>query len=238
MDHPALFDVDPVNIQDALPPLDPENYRADRGECEHPGLHPLSAYTYGCRCVGCIKYRSARWNRVKTGIPQPCKYPGCDKPKRRVQGSRYCEDHATSIKYKATGRSSPPPEMTCRLCASQFRGRLTRTHPFCQECNRKNAGLVRSALAHHVEFDRLVDWIERGTCELCQRPLYLGKGKGGSQGFAVDHDHGCCSGDKSCGTCVRGLLCTACNVSLGHIEALTARVGAIEIGRYLQPDSY
>lgn len=34
--------------------------------------------------------------------------------------------------------------------------------------------------------------------------------------FAVDHDHACCSGEKSCGKCIRGLLCYDCNFILGR----------------------
>lgn len=42
--------------------------------------------------------------------------------------------------------------------------------------------------------------------------------------FCVDHDHACCPGKKSCGACVRGLLCGGCNKALGLFNDDIGRV--------------
>ena len=34
----------------------------------------------------------------------------------------------------------------------------------------------------------------------------------------LDHDHKCCSTETSCGLCVRGILCDACNTAVGKYE--------------------
>lgn len=34
----------------------------------------------------------------------------------------------------------------------------------------------------------------------------------------VDHNHKCCPGTKSCGKCIRGLLCFKCNTALGNVN--------------------
>jgi hypothetical protein len=40
-------------------------------------------------------------------------------------------------------------------------------------------------------------------------------------GYVVDHDHTCCpTRERTCGQCIRGLLCGACNTHLGYIERL------------------
>ena len=50
-------------------------------------------------------------------------------------------------------------------------------------------------------------------CAICGTPEPGGRGK-----FHVDHDHFCCPTDKTCGECIRGLLCSPCNVRLGVLE--------------------
>lgn len=36
--------------------------------------------------------------------------------------------------------------------------------------------------------------------------------------MSVDHDHNCCPGLYSCGNCLRGLLCSHCNLALGGFK--------------------
>jgi len=82
--------------------LDASRYDKDRGECRMPALSPASAYRYGCRCVGCIKFHSAEaYHRKKGGgvVIQTCRLDGCNQPRRRVSGAKYCEKHATGKNY-------------------------------------------------------------------------------------------------------------------------------------------
>lgn len=69
-----------------------------------------------------------------------------------------------------------------------------------------------------------------GVCGVC------GSDDPGKRGefFHVDHDHGCCASNRSCGQCVRGLLCGRCNPMLGFakdsVETLEAAIAYLRRG--------
>lgn len=57
-------------------------------------------------------------------------------------------------------------------------------------------------------------------CYLCLEPLPRAQ-------VHIDHDHGCCSGKKSCGKCVRGLAHQKCNQGVGQFGDDPARLRLI-----------
>lgn len=51
------------------------------------------------------------------------------------------------------------------------------------------------------------------ACAVCRRTE-----PGSDKGWHTDHDHECCPGKRSCGKCIRGILCPGCNVGIGHLR--------------------
>ena len=62
------------------------------------------------------------------------------------------------------------------------------------------------------DYDRVLAE-QNECCAICKSSKPKGRGR-----FHIDHDHTCCPGQKTCGKCVRGLLCHNCNVKLYVIE--------------------
>ena len=59
-----------------------------------------------------------------------------------------------------------------------------------------------------------------GVCAICHKPetaISANPAYKRTRNLSVDHDHACCSGKRSCGKCVRGLLCSSCNTGMGNL---------------------
>lgn len=81
---------------------------------------------------------------------------------------------------------------------------------------RRNFGLTPD------DYDWLLN-LQDSLCALCKQPEVkssYNQSEDEVQRFAVDHWHGCLNHveSKGCKSCIRGLLCSSCNVLLGHVE--------------------
>lgn len=81
----------------------------------------------------------------------------------------------------------------------------------------KNFGITRE------QFDEMLA-AQGNVCGGCQRadPGVAGRF------WHIDHDHSCCpQAGRSCGRCVRGILCHGCNLILGHAEDSADRLTSL-----------
>jgi hypothetical protein len=74
----------------------------------------------------------------------------------------------------------------------------------------RNMNLRRYGLTLEQFEARLAE--QDGKCAIC------GTTEPGPRGWHVDHDHTCCAGKKTCGQCIRGILCASCNWGIGNLK--------------------
>jgi hypothetical protein len=55
-------------------------------------------------------------------------------------------------------------------------------------------------------------------CSICLCDISGVRMANGRRFSSIDHNHSCCPSHKSCGKCVRGILCYRCNAMLSALE--------------------
>ena len=75
----------------------------------------------------------------------------------------------------------------------------------------RNKYLIRAYKLTTIDWDEKFE-LQGRRCALCDTKI------AGKLGWQTDHDHACCPGNKSCGKCVRSILCGLCNKGLGALR--------------------
>ena len=82
--------------------------------------------------------------------------------------------------------------------------------PYCMPCISERRYVSHYGLKKS-EIQAILD--RQDGCAICHV-----KEVTGDKNWHIDHDHTCCPGVKTCGKCVRGVLCGFCNRALGQFK--------------------
>jgi hypothetical protein len=143
-------------------------------------------------------YKQQRAGRPLSLLPpmeiKLCSFDDCTRPRRVYD---LCDSHNWTERRKGT-----PSQMW------NGQGR-----PY----NRNQRRLLRFGITPE-RYDEMLEE-QDGVCAICKRPeTRVSAHTGEIQPLAIDHDHACCPARKSCGRCVRRLLCGDCNNGLGQFR--------------------
>lgn len=197
--------------------------------CAHPNLAASTGYRYGCRCTRC------RDGKIQSPS-QTCKRDDCERTREKHR--QYCSDHAPDV--GSTRRRAQQCEAPCEICRrphrwyessleasarEELRDLYRRT---CSACRSAYMGVIK---AHRLDASTALRLITAKTCELCRRPFPItDRGRAAS---VIDHDHACCAGARSCGACVRGIVCHRCNHAIAQVETVRD-IGLDRVIAYLE----
>lgn len=131
-----------------------------------------------------------------------------------------CKTEKPLAEFSRSGSSKDGYQFGCKQCRAEMQ-RQYRWRPEVRESrNASRRGsrrtgaefsveslMLKNARRYGISIERYLE-MKSGSCEVC----------GVTERLEIDHDHACCPGDKSCGNCIRGVLCWRCNRAEGMLR--------------------
>lgn len=167
-----------------------------------------------CGVADCAEPHSAKgycvrhYRQLRAGVVPgtvPLKTKKADSRIRNSEGLKLCTKCAEWLPETSYYRNSKAKD---------------RLMPNCIKCHSKTYNSAKSLASSRLnkfnlseaEYEAKFDSQGR-RCAICRSDIPKTV-----QTWSVDHDHACCPGEKTCGECVRGILCRGCNHGLGNFE--------------------
>lgn len=153
---------------------------------------------------------------ITKGVTGVCPVPKCGRPVRTRGMCRTHYQRSKAGKPLDTPIKDVTPTYGCKY----------------PKCIRPHSGKGYCAIHGTIKrrysmTDEQMTLLSTAVCHLCEAAE-----SSDGRSLSVDHDHSCCPGDKSCGKCVRGFLCSACNTALGLFRDRTDLI--LKAVKYLQ----
>jgi hypothetical protein len=134
-----------------------------------------------------------------------------------AHGHKYCGQCLILSKWETTHKVLA---LVCPSCGAKHEHQ--NKQQLCADCySMLPASLWQTMWRHHVDIERSLEVAANPTCEICGDDLtrMLPDAKRRLRPVhAVDHDHECCPAGRSCGKCVRGVICRRCNIAIGYLR--------------------
>lgn len=165
------------------------------------------------QCGGTERYANGRCKRCMRQAVQTYQFahPGKLRTKRRSQRLKAATVEALLLPHTC-GAIDKYRDGRCRPCTVAAVAARRAANPDAERAVKLKA-LYNITV---VQYDELLA-AQGGVCAICgEREAVIDQRTGKVRALAVDHDRRCCPGERSCGKCVRGLLCQRHNLLLGN----------------------
>lgn len=215
-------------------------------EAKRPSVCTVEGCDNASKARGYCGTHYSRWRQkgdpgdayIKSPEPdRACSVDGCDRP-HCARG--YCSAHwqrwsdgkDLAADVRVVGHSTDRDKHGNKRCTqcetwkpesefSRASTALDGLHSWCKRCV-SYSSVPRKYRITVDQYSRTLE-TQGAACAICRKQDAAGRR------LHVDHDHKCCPGQRSCGRCVRALLCGKCNVGLGAFDDdVSVLLGAIE----------